>query len=119
MKLLHRRLRKTRFSKQWQELQTLCGSRKTWPEAVSKADKLLDKALKKRGFKGKTMGEKLVAAQKELNFNEAVWFSHKFSNKLNDGKVDVRKLKKKDVALALAGFREALRDLGALESRND
>jgi hypothetical protein len=42
-----------------------------------------------------------------------VWFSHKFSQKISD--IDVRKLKKKEVAMALAGFREALRDLGALD----
>jgi hypothetical protein len=48
-----------------------------------------------------------------------VWFSHKYCKKLQEDEVDVRKLKKKDVAMALAGFREALRDLGALEKKND
>ncbi len=94
-----------------------CISRKTWPKAVFDADTLLDKALKQCHYKGKTTGERLVAAQRDLSFNEAIWFSHKFSQKLKEGDIDVRKLKKKEVLMALAGFREALRDLGALESK--
>jgi hypothetical protein len=112
-RIFKKKLNKTQFSKRWGDLQTFCSARKTWPQAVHEADSLLDKALKQRRYKGKTTGERLVSAQHEINFNEAVWFSHKFSQKIND--VDVRKLKKKDVAMALAGFREALRDLGALE----
>jgi hypothetical protein len=118
MRLFRRKIKVDQYSKKWQDLQSFCSSRKTWPEAISRADSLLDKALKQRGYKGKTTGEKLVAAQRELNFNEAVWFSHKFSNKLKEGTIDVRKLKKKEVVRALAGFREALRDLGALVSKD-
>lgn len=114
-----RKLKVDSFTMQWHELQTLCSSRKTWPDAVKEADLLLDRALKQRRFKGKTTGERLVSAQHEFNFNEAVWFSHKFSHKINEEQVDVRKLKKKDVAMALAGFRQALRDLGALEKTDD
>jgi hypothetical protein len=116
---LHRKIKVGQFTIKWQELQALCSSRKTWPNAIDEADKLLDKALKQRHFKGKTTGERLVSAQRELSFNEAVWFSHKFHKKLKEDATDVRKLKKKDVARALAGFRQALRDLGALEKKND
>ena len=119
MKFLRRKLKTKEFAKRWKELQVLCASRKTWPKAVLEADNLLERALKKRGFKGKTTGERLVAAQRDLKFNEEVWFSHKFSRKINEDVIDVRKLKKKDVAMALAGFREALRDLGALEKNHD
>lgn len=101
------------FTERWKELQKNCASRKTWPTALNEADALLDKALKQRRYKGKTIGERLVAAQHDLTSNDTVWFSHKFCQKISD--VDVRTLKKKDVAEALAGFREALRDLGALE----
>lgn len=101
------------FTAEWKALQKHCSGRKTWPLAITEADKLLDKALKQKRYKGKTTGERLVAAQHELTGNGLVWFSHKFSNRVLD--IDVRKLKKKDVADALAGFRQALRDLGALE----
>jgi hypothetical protein len=118
MRLPRRHLRNKHFRQRWQELQGYCVSRKTWPKAVEEADKLLDKALKKRRYKGKTTGERLVAAQHELNFNEEIWFSHKYAQRMKQ-EADVRKLKKKDVITALAGFREALRDLGALEKNHD
>jgi hypothetical protein len=117
MRLLPRRRSKRlnvkHFTERWRALQKHCATRKTWPMALTEADALLAKALKQRRFKGKTTGERLVAAQHELGSNSAVWFSHKFCQRM-DG-VDVRTLKKKDVAEALAGFRQALRDLGALE----
>lgn len=116
MRLMPRRkLKPKAFQAEWSNIQTSCSSRKTWPAAVIGADKLLDKALKLRGYKGKSTGEKLVAAQHEIKFNEEVWYSHKLSKKLSEESIDVRKLKKKDIIMALAGFREALRDLGALE----
>jgi hypothetical protein len=119
IRLYRRKPKVAYFTESWQDLQGYCSSRKTWPKAITEADKLLDKALKQRNFKGKTTGERLVSAQKQLSFNEAVWFSHKFSKKIIEDQIDVRKLKKKDVVMALAGFREALRDLGVLEKNND
>ena len=109
-----KRLNVAKFTERWKALQKNCSSRKTWPIALSEADALLDKALKQRHYKGKTTGERLVAAQHELSSNDSVWFSHKLCQKMKD--IDVRTIKKKDVVLALAGFRQALRDLGALES---
>lgn len=119
MRLLpfRRRLRpiKTkRFSRRWQELQANCASRKTWPQAIIDADDLLSEALKKAGYKGKNTGERLVAAQHDLTANEMVWLGHKLRKRLSQEEIDVRKLKKKDVLNALAGFRQALRDVGAL-----
>jgi hypothetical protein len=117
MRLLPRRrakrLNKKRFTESWKALQKNCATRKTWPIALVEADALLDKALKQRRFKGKTTGERLVAAQHELGSNSAVWFSHKYCQRMKD--IDVRTMKKKEVAEALAGFRQAMRDLGALE----
>ncbi len=113
--LARRRFRKldvARFSSRWSEVQGLCGKEGTWPLAVINADKLLDDALKQSHFKGKTMGERLVSAQRALSDNDGVWFGHKLRNKLVHE--DYSKLKKKDVLKALAGFRQALRDLGAL-----
>jgi hypothetical protein len=101
------------YQEQWQTLMRQCSSRKTWPLAVIDADKLLCEALKKSRYKGKTTGERLVASQRILTNNEAVWFGHKLSTRIGDE--DVRKLKKSDIMQALTGFRQALRDLGALE----
>lgn len=121
MKLFKRRPRKIDVAKcteRWQQLQKHCASRKTWPLAIGEADKLLDDVLKRSRYKGKTTGERLVAAQHELTSNDTVWLGHKLANKLTEEDVDVRKLKKKDIVIALSGFRQALRDLGALETHD-
>ncbi|MGC1176929.1 MAG: hypothetical protein WA843_02565 [Candidatus Saccharimonadales bacterium] len=101
------------FEKRWKELQSNCATRKTWPLAVIDADNLLNEALKKRHYKGKTTGERLVAAQHDLSDNNSVWYGHKLRNRIVHE--DVRKMKKQDVLNALSGFRQALRDLGALK----
>ncbi|MBA2279320.1 hypothetical protein H0V99_02690 [Candidatus Saccharibacteria bacterium] len=100
------------YQKKWRELQKLCARSETWPMAIILADSLLDEALKKRRFKGKTMGERMVAAQRAMTGNDAMWFAHKMRNKLVH-EVDT-KLSEKDVKNALIGIRQALRDLGAL-----
>jgi hypothetical protein len=99
------------FQNRWQELQTLCKSKNTWPLAIINADTLLDEALKKRHVKGKAMGERLVTAQRILTDNDSVWYGHKLRNRLVHE--DNIKLKEKDVKQALLGFRQALKDLGA------
>jgi hypothetical protein len=116
MRLFRRKIKPAKFSQRWDELQKHCASRKTWPAAIIEADALLCEALKKRGYKVKTTGERLVAAQHELTDNEAAWFGHKLRQKVSEENIDVRTLKKKDIVLALAGCRQALRDLGALSN---
>ena len=113
--LLGRRFRKLNidyFQKRWDEAQTLCSSKNTWPLAIINADKLLDDALKRRHYKGKTMGERLVEAQHDLNNNDGVWYAHKLRNRLVHE--ENTKLRKRDVQQALLGLRQALKDLGAL-----
>lgn len=108
-----KKLKADYFVSQWKELQAFCKDKTTWPKALSDADKLLDRALKKRKFKGRTMGERLVAAQRTFSDNDAVWFAHNLVKKVhaNDPKF---RLKESDVKDALVGFRQALRDIGAL-----
>jgi hypothetical protein len=106
------KLKKDEFKDKWSSAQGLCSKEETWPLAIINADKLLDEALKKLKYRGKTMGERMVAAQHEIGDNDGMWFGHKLRNKLVHE--DMKKLKKKDVMTALIGFREALKDLGAL-----
>jgi hypothetical protein len=110
-----RRIKPERFKQKWQDLQKLCASRETWPLAVITADKLLDEALKKRRYKGKSMGERLAAAQRQLSNNDAVWFSHNLAKKLIAE--PVKKLREADVKRSLVGARQALRDLGVLHDK--
>lgn len=112
-KRVPRKLKPDYFKAQWQDLQSLCRDKKTWPEALIAADKLLDKALKKRKYKGKTMGERLVAAQRVFTDNDDIWHAHNLTKKIVEKGSAIR-LKESDVKEALISFREALKDLGAL-----
>lgn len=110
---LPRELNREYYQIRWKELQKMCGDKKTWPLAIIDADKLLDEALRKSRVKGKTMGERLVTAQHTLSNNDGVWFAHKLRNKLVHEQYNA--LKEDDVKNALVGFRQALKDLGALK----
>lgn len=107
-------LDKIYFMKKWKELQKLCADKSTWSQAIISADSLLDEALKKKRLGGKSMGERLVKAQRVLTDNDGVWFGHKLHNKIDaEPKFNV---KEGDVKTALLGIRQALKDLGALPS---
>jgi len=100
------------YQERWQTLQKLCKDKSTWPLAVIDADKLLDDALKRSKYKGKTMGERLVSAQRDISSNDEVWYGHKLRNRLvHENNVS---LTEKNVKEALIGIRGALKDLGAL-----
>lgn len=108
-----KRLNQDYFQKQWEELLTQVRTPEGMNLAVINADKLLDEALKKLGYKGKTMGERLVSAQRQFSDNDLVWFAHKLRNKLvHESGI---KLRRHDAQQALKGFRQGLRDLGALK----
>ncbi len=116
-----RNFRTDKFMTSWRELQGYCRDKATWPLAVIEADKLLDKALKMKKLKGKTMGERLVAGQRLFSDNDDVWFAHNLAKKLLN-KENASKLKEVDVKDALIGVRTALKDIGALpgnESNNN
>lgn len=107
-----RRLKGDRFVASWKQLQGYCRDKKTWPLAITEADRLLDAALKKRKLKGKTMGARMVSAQRLFSVNDEMWQAHNLAKKLlADSTI---KLKESDVKKALLGFRQALRDIGAL-----
>jgi len=101
------------YQRRWQTLQKYLSNKDSWPLAVIDADKLLDDALRRCRYKGKTMGERLVAAQRDIKDNDGVWYGHKLRNRLVH-ETDV-KLSERDVKEALLGIRAALKDLGALK----
>lgn len=106
------KLKVDQFQSKWQDLQKLLRNKEQWTKAVVDADKLLDSALKKKRVRGRSMGERLVKAQRLLTDNDGVWFGHKLRNKIDaDPKI---KLKESDVKQALMGIRQALKDVGAL-----
>jgi hypothetical protein len=106
------RINRKYFFAAWKQLQKLLVDKKTWAKSILDADKLMDEALKKKHFKGKSMGERLVSAQRHITDNDGVWFAHKLSNKLESNPRS--RLTKTDTKDALTGFKKALQDLGAL-----
>ncbi len=107
-----RNARTEHFRRRWQQIQQNCVKSELWPMAIIDADKLVDEALKIAGFKGRTMGERLVAAQRSLSDNDSAWFGHKLRNKIVHE--EINRLYKRDVQTALKGLRKVLIDLGAL-----
>ena len=112
-KKIPRKPNQKKFQQKWKELQLHCKKQETWPRAVESADELLDQALKIRRYKGKKMGERIVAAQKRISDNDAVWTAHNLAKKLRENATRPP-LKEAEVKQALTAFRQALRDLGAL-----
>lgn len=112
-RLLPKRLRADKFGQRWHHLQDGLKDKATWSEALLKADTMLDEALKKRKFKGGSMGERMVSAQRYFTNNDDLWYAHNLCKKLRTN--SKLKLKEDDVKDALIGFRQALRDVGALK----
>lgn len=109
---LPKRIKSVYYVQKWREIQKMCGTKDDWGHAIIHADMLLDEILLKRKFAGKTMGERLVSAQKKFSSHDAVWNAHKFANSMRENvEQRVSETKVKEVLIA---FRQALRDLGAL-----
>lgn len=100
------------FKDAWQKIHMKAQAEETWSIAVIEADKLLDSALRKKGFKGETMAERMINAKDTFSKRQLVWEAHKFRNQIaHDEGV---KVTDKKVSAALVGFRTALKDVGAL-----
>lgn len=80
--------------------------------AILNGDKLLDQALRERGFKGQTMGDRMKFARETWTSRNNVWEAHKLRNQIAH-EPDVR-VGYDQARRALAGFKQALKDLGAI-----
>jgi hypothetical protein len=105
-------LDKSYFKETWLKIHHKAQVEQTWALAVLDADKLLDSALKKKGYKGDTMAERLVSAKDTLSKRQPVWEAHKYRNQI--AHEDNVKVTEQKVSTALHGFKTALKDLGAL-----
>lgn len=80
--------------------------------AVLNADKLLDQALRERGFSGQTMGDRMKRAQSSWSNANTVWAAHKLRNRIaHESEVLVDH---KTARSALDAFKNGLKDLGAI-----
>lgn len=84
----------------------------TYQVAIFEADKLLDLALRERGIKGETMGERMKSAQSLWSNTNHIWGAHKVRNKLAH-ETNVR-LSREIALRVLAAYKQGLKDLGAI-----
>jgi len=105
---------KEKYQSRWLEIEHGLnpGSRDSQYMAILKADKLLDQVLRDTGSKGQTMGERMKSRQNAWSNANAVWAGHKIRNQIaHDENVQ---LSETTVRRALASFKQALKDLGAM-----
>lgn len=83
----------------------------TFMVSVIDGDKLLDRALIEMGVPGKTMGERLKRCGDKFTDLNAVWRAHKLRNALAHEDIEISY---KQATNALAVYKQALKDLGAI-----
>jgi hypothetical protein len=87
-------------------------SEASYSMAILQADSLLDQALKQRGFKGQTMGERMKSANDVWKDANVVWSAHKLRNRIaHESSVT---LTYDQTRRTLACFKQALKDMGAI-----
>ena len=108
-----KQLDRSKYQRDWLTIeQSVTKDQSTQQFAVLQADKLLDRALRERGFAGSTMGERMTSASRVFTRREMVWASHKLRNRI--AHEDSVQLSSKLTQRALNSFKRALKDLGAL-----
>lgn len=100
----------THFKNEWNDCIELSKDSKSRPMSVVHADKLLDDALQCLGFKGKTMGERLISGKSRLKHRDEVWYAHKLRNKIVHQ--TAFEPSEKEVKKALSGYYQTFKDLG-------
>jgi len=84
----------------------------SYPMSVMNADKLLDYAMREKGIQGANMGERLKKMQPKWSNANNVWSAHKLRNQIaHEPNV---KLDYDTARRALASFKQALKDVGAI-----
>ena len=84
----------------------------TYVLTIINGDKLLDKAMIEIGVPGKTMGDRLKRGGGRFSNLNAVWRAHKLRNAIAH-ETDLE-VSYKQAANALAIYKQALKDLGAI-----
>ena len=80
--------------------------------SIINADKLLDKAMIEVGIPGKTMGDRLKRGGGRFSNLNAVWRAHKLRNAIaHESDIEISY---KQAYNALAVYKQALKDLGAI-----
>ena len=97
--------------KRWKEIEAHAASQNTsdWKLALIDADALIDEILKRAGYKGKTMGERLKQIEpSDLDHLAELWEAHKLRNRIaHEGE----RIDRRDVDRAMDKYRLVLKEL--------
>ncbi len=104
----------TKYRSRWMSIEATLkqADEHTYTICILNADKLLDQALRERGVRGSTMGERMKSFQGKWTNGNGVWAAHKLRNRIaheTDVRVDYARAKQ-----ALVAFKQALKDVGAI-----
>lgn len=108
------RLNVEKFRSQWLKIENSLDKNNSasLSMAILEADKLVDKALRDSHYKGGTMGERMKSAQNVWSNANHIWGAHKIRNRLaHEPNV---KISYDITRRALAAYKQALKDLGAI-----
>jgi hypothetical protein len=105
---------KQRYQSRWLDIESsvVYDNRDSVQMAILSADKLLDQALKDTGSKGATMGERMKDRQGAWSNANAVWAAHKLRNQI--AHEDNVQISQDTARRALASFKQAIKDVGAM-----
>lgn len=103
-----------KYRSEWMKIEQTVArdNESSWHLAILNADKLLDKALRERGFKGQTMGERMKSAKDTWKNTNHVWTAHKLRNQIaheTNAKVTYDTTRR-----ALEAYKQGLKDMGAI-----
>lgn len=106
-------INKEEYQQKWLTIeQSLTNDPSSLQLAILNADKLVDAALKARGHRGDTMGERMKSAKNVFSDRNGIWYAHKLRNQIaheQSVSLSVGQTKK-----ALQAFKRALKDLRAI-----
>lgn len=102
------------YQAEWLKIINSCelNNHSSFAMAIINGDNLVDKAMLELGLSGRSMGERLKKYPQKFSNLNGLWAAHKLRNRLAH-ETGV-KLNKDLTTQALANFKRALKDLGAI-----
>lgn len=109
-----KRLNQDKFRSRWLSIESSLkkDQEASFSLSVINADKLVDQAMRDLGIKGQTMGDRLKNSGEKFSSKNSVWSAHKLRNQIAH-ETEVR-VSYDSARRALATFKQALKDLGAI-----
>jgi hypothetical protein len=103
-----------KYRRRWLEVEQMLdrNDQRSCQFAIIEADKMLDIAMKESGVGGETMGERLKTAKHRWSDQNGLWTAHKLRNQIVH-EADI-KVGYDTTRRALASFKKALKDMGAI-----